>query len=112
MPVKIEEYGKICVIEVEGDFNGETARLALTALEQKTEQRRIVDFVIDMARCGFMDSEGLEALVGMKRRCEDLFGQVKLARLDENCKTILRLTRLESRFETHDELEAALKNMR
>jgi hypothetical protein len=40
-----------------------------------------------------------------------MFGQVKLARLDENCRAILHMTRLEARFETHDDLPKALKTM-
>jgi anti-anti-sigma factor len=112
MPVKIEEYGTICLIEVDGDFSGDNARLAAAALEPKGTENRIVDYVLDMSKCPFIDSEGLETLLGMKRRCEDLFGQVKLARLDENCKSILRMTRLEARFQTHDVLDEALKTMR
>jgi anti-anti-sigma factor len=100
------------VLEVDGDFSGENVHLVGLALLQKTDQKRIVDFVIDMAKCAFIDSEGLEMLLTMKRKCEDLFGQVKLARLDENCKTIMRMTRLESRFETHSDMNEAMKNMR
>ena len=48
----------------------------------------------------------------MKRRCEDLFGQIKLANLDENCRKILEITRLEHRFECHGDLATALKTMR
>jgi anti-anti-sigma factor len=112
MSVKVEEYEKVCVLEVDGDFSGENVHLVGLALLQKTDQKRIVDFVIDMAKCAFIDSEGLEMLLTMKRKCEDLFGQVKLARLDENCKTIMRMTRLESRFETHSDMNEAMKNMR
>jgi anti-anti-sigma factor len=112
MSVRTEEYDKICVIEVDGDFSGENARQAAATLTQQTEQRHIVDIVVDLAKCSFIDSEGLEALLEMKRRCEDLFGQIKLARVDENCRTILHLTRLEHRFELHDDLTDALKMMR
>jgi anti-anti-sigma factor len=112
MGVKSEEYGKICVLEIAGDLSGENARAASAAIDERTGQSRIVDFVLDMSKCSFIDSEGLETLLAMKRRCEDMFGQVKLARLDENCRTILQITRLEHRFETHDDLPAALKTMR
>jgi anti-anti-sigma factor len=112
MPVKVDEYEKVCVLEVDGDFSADNVHVAALALQQKTEGRRIVDFVLNMAKCPFIDSEGLEMLLTMKRKCEDLFGQVKLAELDENCKIIMRLTRLESRFETHDDMNDALKNMR
>ncbi|MGA3065299.1 MAG: STAS domain-containing protein [Tepidisphaeraceae bacterium] len=112
MPVKCEEYSQVCVMEVQGDFMAETAILAKKSLEDQIEQRRIVDFVIDFQKSGFMDSDGLEALLWMKRRCEDLFGQIKLVNLDENCRKILGITRLEHRFECHPDLAAALKTMR
>jgi anti-anti-sigma factor len=111
MSVKTEEYDKVCVIEVDGDLSGENARLTGAALDEKSDQRRIVDFVVDLGKCSFIDSEGLEVLLSMKRRCEDMFGQVKLARPDESCRAILHMTRLEARFETHDDLPEALKTM-
>jgi hypothetical protein len=67
---------------------------------------------MDFQKCGFIDSEGLEALLWMKRRSEDLFGQIKLANLDENCRKILQITRLDHRFEMHGDLVGALKTMR
>jgi anti-anti-sigma factor len=112
MSVKVEEYEKVCVIEVSGDFTADNARQAATALEHLTDQRRVTEFVLDMTKCSIIDSEGLEILLGMKRRCEDLFGQIKLAGLDENFRTILRMTRLEPRFETHADLPGALKNLK
>jgi anti-anti-sigma factor len=99
-------------MEVQGDFMAETAALAKKSLEDQIEQRRIVDFVVDFQKSGFMDSDGLESLLWMKRRCEDLFGQIKLVNLDENCHKILTITRLEHRFECHPDLASALKTMR
>jgi anti-sigma B factor antagonist len=110
MGVKIDEYNHVCVIEVDGDFTGGNAQRAREVLEEQTHQKRVA-FVLDLAKCSFIDSEGLETLLAMKRRSEDLYGQIKLARLDDNCRTILQLTRLEHRFESHDDLNAALKTM-
>ena len=85
--------------------------LAVPASAQ-TFLREGVDFVIDFEKVDFMDSEGLETLLWIKRKCEDRFGQIKLVKLDENCRKILEITRLEHRFECHAELAAALKTMR
>jgi anti-anti-sigma factor len=112
MPIKCEEYSQVCVMEVQGDFMAETAAMAKKSLEDQIEQRRLVDFVIDFQKSGFVDSDGLEALLWMKRRCEDLFGQIKLVNMDENCRKILEITRLEHRFECHADLASALKTMR
>jgi anti-anti-sigma factor len=112
MPIKCEEYSQVCVVEVQGDFVGENITLAQKGIEEHIEVRRVVDFVLDFNACGFIDSEGLEALLAIKRRCEDLFGQLKLVRLDESCRKIMEITRLEHRFECHDDLAKALKTMR
>jgi anti-anti-sigma factor len=112
MSIKCEEYSQVCVMEVQGDFTADNATLARKSMEDYIDQRRIIDFVMDFQKSGFIDSEGLEALLWMKRRSEDLFGQIKLANLDENCRKILQITRLDHRFEMHADLVGALKTMR
>jgi anti-anti-sigma factor len=111
MAIKSEDYGNVCVIALNGDFAGETTKEVKDTAEQRIDQRRLVDFVIDFEKVDFIDSEGLETLLWLKRRCEDLFGQIKLVNLDENCRKILEITRLEHRFECHADLAGALKTM-
>jgi anti-sigma B factor antagonist len=112
MSIKSEEYSQVCVIEIDGDFLADSAAEAKKSLEQHIDQRQIVDFIIDFKKCGFADSDALEALLWMKRRCEDLFGRLKLVNLDENCRKILEITRLDHRFECQADLPTALKTMR
>jgi len=82
------------------------------AAEEAIEQKRLTSFVVDLEKCTFVDSEGLAALLWLKRRSEDLFGQLKLVHPDESVRKILEITRLEHRFECHDEMPAALRMMR
>ncbi len=112
MSVQCQDYNQVCVLTISGDLAGEDVAAARAAVEEAIEKRQIIDIVVDLEKVGFIDSEGLEALLWMKRRCEEMFGQVKLARLDENCRKILQITRLEHRLECHDQLESALKTMR
>lgn len=112
MSIKCDDYGQISVITLNGDFAGEDIAQVRAAVEDQIDQKQIVDFVIDFEKSGFIDSEGLETLVWIRQRTDDLFGQVKLANLDENLKTILDITRLSQRFECHGELANALKTMR
>jgi anti-anti-sigma factor len=99
-------------MEVQGEFLIDSAVTAKQAMEEHVEQRRIIDFVIDFKNSPFIDSDGLEGLLWMKRRCEDLFGRIKLVNLDENLKKILEMTRLDHRFECQNDLATALKTMR
>jgi anti-anti-sigma factor len=110
--MKFEEYTNHCVISLNGDLTAMEAESLRKGVEETIDRKQIVDFVVDCEKAGFIDSEGLETLLWMKRKCENLFGQVKLAGLDENCRKILEITRLDSRFECHGDLPGALKTMR
>jgi anti-anti-sigma factor len=112
MPTKYEEYNQVCVITFDADFSGDECANLRKHIEQLMEKRQIVDFVVDFEKAGFIDSEGLETLLWLKRKAEDMFGQVKLAHMDENVRKILEITRLEHRFECHEDLTGALKTMR
>ena len=112
MPITCEEYNQVCVLTVDGDFVGEQIKQAKATIDEAIDKRQIVDFIFDFEKTAFIDSEGLEALLLFKRRSEEHFGQVKLVHLDENCRKILEVTRLEHRFECQSELAAALKTMR
>jgi anti-anti-sigma factor len=112
MPLKCEDYNNVCVMSLDGDLSGDAIADVRKTVEERIDTRQIVDFVLDFEKSGFFDSEGLEALLWLKRKSEDLFGQLKLVNLDENCKKILEITRLEHRFECHPDLPSALKTMR
>jgi len=112
-PFKCEDYNNVCVVSLARDLTGDGTTAALRrAAEERIDNRQIVDFVVDFEKASFFDSEGLETLLWLKRKSEDLFGQLKLVNLDENCKKILEITRLEHRFECHPDLPSALKTMR
>lgn len=110
MPIKHDQHNQAGILTVVGELSGDlAAELRLKVEECAAEQ--VADFVIDLEGCEFIDSEGLETLTWLKRRCEELFGQVKLVGLQENCRKILEITRLSHRFETHRDLPSALKTM-
>ena len=52
MGVKCEEYSQVCVMDVDGDFTAENAKPPARRLEDRIEQRRVVDFVVDFERAG------------------------------------------------------------
>jgi anti-anti-sigma factor len=112
MSVKCEEYSGTCVMEIMGDFLAESAGIARKSMDDFIGQGRVVDFIIDFQKSTFIDSDGLESLLWMKRRCEEHFGRIKLVNLDDNCRKILEITRLDHHFECQADLPTALKTMR
>lgn len=112
MGVKSEIYNGVCVLSVQNDLAADDAAGLRKTVEQQIDVHHVVNYVVDLEQCSFVDSEGLEALLWLKDESEKLFGMMKLAKLDENVKKILEITRLSHRFDTHGELAEALKTMR
>jgi anti-sigma B factor antagonist len=112
MNVTCEDHSQICVLGIVGDLSGETCGQIREVVDDRIDNRQMIDFVVDMEKCEFIDSEGLESLLWIKRRAEELFGQLKLVHVDETCRKILEITRLERRFDCPGDLAAALKSMR
>jgi anti-anti-sigma factor len=112
VPIQCDEYDRVAVLSVEGDFDGEQLGAAREAVRAMLDDRQVIDFVADLSRCPFVSSEGLELLLWLKRRAEEMLGRVKLAACDENVMKILEMTRLRSRFECIPSVEAAVRQMR
>ena len=102
----------MAVLSVEGSLEGEQVATARNSVRLMIEDRHVVDVVVDLSRCPFINSEGLELFLWLKRRAEELFGRVKLAGCDDTLRKILEMTRLRSRFECVQDLESAVRQMR
>ena len=112
MQVKCDEYNGVCVLAVDGDFAGEATSHFKQLAEARFKDRRLVDFVVDLEKVPFLNSQGLEALLWLKRRCDELFGHLKLTGMDANCQKIFEVNRLAHRFECYADVPSALKLMR
>jgi anti-sigma B factor antagonist len=112
MAINTQDYEKACVVSIDAELAGEEGEKLRKTVATSIDQRQISDFVLDLAGCGFIDSSGLESLLWIKHRVDELFGQVKLINVDDNVRKILEITRLEPRFECHHDLATALKMMR
>jgi anti-anti-sigma factor len=112
MPLKCDEYNGVCVLSINGDLSGDAASAVRLFAEERITEKQVVDFVVDLGKTSFIDSDGLESILWLKRRADDRFGRVKIAAADDNCRKILEITRLAHRFECHSDLATALKTMR
>ena len=110
--IKCEQYNRVCVLTPGDEFTVADVQTARQTVESALEAKRAADFVFDLERVRFLDSAALETLLWIKREAERLSGQVKLANVDDNCRSILRVTRLEDRFDCHRSLAAAVKTIR
>ena len=99
--------GGILGIEVDGQLivgnRQELKQRVLDALEAGDRK-----FLIDFTRTGYIDSSGLGVLVSLSKKIRDEGGDLRLAGLNEDLKTLFELTKLDTLFAITDSAEQAL----
>ncbi|QNN24607.1 STAS domain-containing protein [Planctomycetales bacterium ZRK34] len=111
MKLSHEQFDQITVVRLAGELTADdTEPLRRVVNDRLADQTR--DFVIDLAETDFVDSRGIETLLWAQEQAGERLGQVRLLNLDDNLRTILRVTRLTNTFETHDSLDSALASLR
>lgn len=97
----------IQVLKVDGELAAGTSRQFRREAE-KFLSRDERDYVVDLKETTLVDSAGLESLTWLAARGEERLGAVKLSGASRSVATILKITRLDERFEQHDTVEAAV----
>jgi anti-sigma B factor antagonist len=64
--------------------------------------------VVDFSQSAYIDSSGLGALVSLGKRLREAGGDLRLACLNEDLRTLFELTRLDSLFPLYASLDDAL----
>ena len=67
-------------------------------------------FVIDFSRTGYIDSSGLGALVTISKQVREQGGEMRLAGLNDDLRTLFELTKLDTLFQISDTRERALES--
>jgi anti-anti-sigma regulatory factor len=108
-PMVADAYGSMTVLSVEPALTkGESADFRHAASEQLRAGGRW--FIIDLARCGGFDSQGLEDLLWFQEKVGEVGGAVKMAGLKGHCRQIFELVRFDKRLEVHASVHDAVKS--
>ena len=110
MRITHEQHDQATVIRLTGDFTVDAVEPFKRIVQEQLSRSR--DFILDFGHVEFIDSRGLETLLWLQDQAAEQLGQVCLIGASENVCTVLRVTRLESRFQVHEELRGALRSMR
>ena len=103
-----KDQSGVLVVEVEGQLivgnRQEFKQKILDALE--AGERR---FLVDFTNTGYIDSSGLGVLVSLSKKIRDEGGELRLAGLNEDLRTLFELTKLDTLFAISDTAADALK---
>jgi anti-sigma B factor antagonist len=102
-----KQAGGVVVIEVEGQLivgnRQELKQQVLDALEAGSRK-----FLIDFTKTGYIDSSGLGVLVSLSKKIREEGGDLRLAGLNEDLKTLFELTKLDTLFAITESAAEAL----
>ena len=97
----------VLVVEVEGQLivgnRQEFKQKVLDALDAGERK-----FLVDFTQTGYIDSSGLGVLVSLSKKIRDEGGELRLAGLNEDLKTLFELTKLDTLFAISDSSVDAL----
>jgi anti-sigma B factor antagonist len=107
MGFEVAKQGDITVLDVEGQLIvGNRQELKQKVLEELENGER--KFLIDFDRTGYIDSSGLGVLVSLSKKIREQGGELRLANLNEDLRTLFELTKLDTLFQISSSRDEAL----
>jgi len=109
--VNVENFGDVAVVKLNGRVDVQAA------LELEKEINDILTsgfskIVFDMNDVQHLSSSGIRVLISTLRRVISNNGWVRLARVNQSVKKILKLVELENLFTYYDTIDDALKDVK
>lgn len=109
MGFEVGKQGDITVLDVEGQLIvGNRQELKQKVLEELESGER--KFLIDFDRTGYIDSSGLGVLVSLSKKIREQGGELRLANLNEDLRTLFELTKLDTLFQIANSRDEALSS--
>lgn len=97
----------VAVVKVEGQLIVGN-RQELKSLVQDGLDHGERKFLIDCSQTGYIDSSGLGALVSLAKKVRDLGGELRIAGLNEDLRSLFELTKLDTLFHISPTADEAL----
>ncbi len=106
MTFQVHTEGDVTVIAVEGQLIvGNRQELKQTVLDALEEGSR--KFLIDFSGTGYIDSSGLGVLVSLSKKIREHGGELRLANLNDDLRSLFELTKLDTLFQISKSREEA-----
>ena len=97
MAFHVNREGDVTVLDVDGQLivgNRQELKKAVLNELEKGERK----FLVDFTNTGYIDSSGLGVLVSLSKKIREQDGELRLASLNEDLRTLFELTKLDTLF--------------
>ena len=107
MGFEVSRQDDVTVLDVEGQLIvGNRQELKQKVLDELENGER--KFLIDFDRTGYIDSSGLGVLVSLSKKIREQGGELRLANLNDDLRTLFELTKLDTLFQISNSRQEAL----
>lgn len=109
MNFQVRKESDVVTIDVEGQLIvGNRQELKQKVLQELEGGAR--KFLIDFSQTGYIDSSGLGVLVSLSKKIREQGGELRLASLNDDLRTLFELTKLDTLFHISNSREEALSS--
>lgn len=108
MQIEVESKGDVSVVRCGGSLDADSIA-AFKKIAYELVDKGATRLVVDCSDLTFVDSMGLGVLISLLRRVRQGNGDVKMASLSDDVKTIFEITRLHRLFEVCADTTTAIK---
>jgi anti-sigma B factor antagonist len=107
MSFTITKKGDVSVVAIDGQL--------IVSNRQDLKQKMLEELeggarklLVDFTQTGYIDSSGLGVLVSLSKKIREQGGELRLAGLNDDLRTLFELTKLDTLFQITDSPEQAL----
>ncbi len=104
---EVSAHGEKTVVALSGEIDLSNHLALRSHLNELIVDGR-VHLVLDLTRVTFMDSTGLGALIGTRRRVHAFAGSLAIVLTHEAIRRVFEITGLDNVFDLHDSLDTAV----
>lgn len=108
MHIEVEDKSGVSVMHCGGSLDADSIS-AFKKVAYDLVDRGVTRLIVDCENLTFVDSMGLGVLISLLRRARERKGDVKVAALTDDVRTIFEITRLHRLFEVCADLNTAIK---
>jgi anti-sigma B factor antagonist len=108
MEIQIREDGKVQILACQGRMDAQVSGLLKESILELLD-KGATELVVDLENLEFLDSSGLGALVSCLRRIKEKKGEIKLAGLRPEVRSIFDITRVSRLFDIRETVGEAVK---
>lgn len=107
MSFTITKQDDVTIVAIEGQL--------IVSNRQDLKQRMLEELeggarklLLDFSQTGYIDSSGLGVLVSLSKKIREQGGELRLAGLNDDLRTLFELTKLDTLFQINESLDQAL----